>query len=524
MTSLELILSKLTKVKRTHNGYEACCPAHDDQHPSLSITPKEDRILLHCQTGCSPEAVVEALGLTMADLFDEPLTDKKPEILETYDYTDADGKVLYQVVRMLPKSFRQRRPDGKGGYIWNMEGQERVLYHLPRVAKTIAAEGVVFVVEGEKDVHTLESWGLTATTNAGGAGKWLPSYAESLRGAKVYVLADNDEIGRAHADLVAASLKGVAEGVVVLPLPGLPEKGDVSDWARMGHTKEDLVRVIRERPKKVRTCIDVLSWVESHTHRDNPLPRGIDYPWLKVNNMTNGMHPGWLCVLAGYTSHGKTAAALEIAVTACKEGRTVLFASLEMPAETVGVRVAQRSGLNSFGFFRGCCTDSDRAAAAEAVNLSYLKRLHIVEATRSVVAITELISEIEPDLVIVDHLAKMDMGDTRDLRAAYSRTTLALVEMAKSLHVPVLLLAQLRRNVGVEAGSVPTVQDLKESSSIEQDADQVIFVWRERNAVSKVAEEKGMFIVAKSRMGMVGSEKFIFDGARQMFHAVDEPA
>lgn len=522
--TLDFILGRLEKVKKSGSGWVARCPAHEDRNPSLSVTAAEDRLLLHCQAGCTPDAVVQSLGLTLSDLFDEPLASDKPEILETYDYTDAEGAVLYQVLRMVPKGFRQRRPDGNGGWTWNLEGQERVLYHLPQVLETVAKGGVVFVVEGESDANTLEEWGLTATTGSGGAGKWLPSYSETLKGARVIVLPDNDAPGHKYAALIVDGLKGIAAKCMSIDLPGLPEKGDVTDWARAGNTKEDLIRVIADRPNRIKSISDAMPWVQSHTRKDNPLPKGIPYPWPKVNQMTNGMHPGWLCILAGYTSHGKTAGAIEIAVEACDLGYTVLFVSLEMPIESLSIRIAQRFGMNSFHFYQGECNDWDRDAAKQAAQHDSLKRLKVVENTRTVREIADVIEEVKPDLVIIDYLGKMDMPG-KDIRIAISKNTLDLSNLAKSAKVPILCLAQLRRNVGGDAaGSVPTEQDLKESSSIEQDADQVIFVWRERDPKTKVATDKGLFIVAKSRMGQIGTSGFYFDGARQVFHPVEEPA
>jgi putative DNA primase/helicase len=111
------------------------CPAHDDRTPSLSIKEGANgQALVKCFAGCSPAAICAAIGLTVRDLFPEsyngktpvsvgstapvsPYPDKKV-IVATYDYRDADGKVLHQTVRYEPKKFAQRRPDGKGGWIW----------------------------------------------------------------------------------------------------------------------------------------------------------------------------------------------------------------------------------------------------------------------------------------------------------------------------------------------------------------------------------------------------------------------
>ncbi|QBR40564.1 hypothetical protein EHF36_07935 [Kerstersia gyiorum] len=99
----------------------------------------------------------------------------------------------------------------------------------------------VYIVEGEKDADRLASLHLVATCNSGGAGKWSEKYSQHLKGRNVIILPDNDEPGREHAALVAKSLTGVAASITVLALPGLPEKGDVSDWLDAGHTVAELM-------------------------------------------------------------------------------------------------------------------------------------------------------------------------------------------------------------------------------------------------------------------------------------------
>jgi hypothetical protein len=160
----------------------------------------------------------------------------------TYPYHGADGNLLYETIRYEPKDFRQRQPDGNGGWTWNLNGVERVLYRLPELLAD--QEPIIYIVEGERDADRLASLGLTATTSPGGAGKWKSQYSQSLRGHKVVILPDNDDAGRNHADQVAASLAGVAASVKIIHLPGLPEKQDVTDWLDAGHTVEELLSLV----------------------------------------------------------------------------------------------------------------------------------------------------------------------------------------------------------------------------------------------------------------------------------------
>jgi len=127
-----------------------------------------------------------------------------------------------------------------------------VLYRLPELAIAILFEEMIFVVEGERDVGTLRSNKLTATCNPGGAGKWRAEYSESLRGADVVIVPDNDKAGHEHAQQVAAALHGIAKRVRVLDLAeiwsGCPDKGDVSDWFASGGTVDKLRVAVEALP------------------------------------------------------------------------------------------------------------------------------------------------------------------------------------------------------------------------------------------------------------------------------------
>jgi len=223
---IETILDKLQRVKKNANGYTALCPAHEDRKRSLGISDGDDgTILIKCYAGCETKNILEIIGMEWKDLFPNR-GENKSNILQTYDYNDENGVILYQAVRLEPMDFRQRRPDGKGGWIWKLEEVRRVLYRLSEVLKADS----VFICEGEKDCEALRSIGLTATTNPGGAGKWKDEYSEFLQGKDVVILPDNDDPGRSHADQVAQSLQGKAKSIKIVNLPELPVKGDVSDW------------------------------------------------------------------------------------------------------------------------------------------------------------------------------------------------------------------------------------------------------------------------------------------------------
>jgi putative DNA primase/helicase len=189
MSAAEALLERLDGVRPSGpSRWTARCPAHDDRKPSLTVEQAEDRALVKCHAGdgCPVEEIVAAAGLPggVSALFDGyPLDGQRGlgEIVATYPYVDEHEELLFEAVRFTPKGFRQRRPDGDGGWTWKLDQTRRVLYRLPRVLEAVKRGEDVMVVEGERDVHELERLGVVATCNPGGAGKWRDEFTETLR-------------------------------------------------------------------------------------------------------------------------------------------------------------------------------------------------------------------------------------------------------------------------------------------------------------------------------------------------------
>ena len=167
-------------------------------------------------------------------------------VVSTYDYTDEAGDLLFQVVRYAPKDFRQRRPDGKGDWIWSLGETRRVLYRLPEIMEAVASKRTIFIAEGEKAVDALVKLGVPATCSPGGTGKWHEGYSQRLADADVVILPDNDGPGEQHCEDVARALAGASARVSVLRLAGLPAKGDAYDWVQAGGTAGQLWELVEK--------------------------------------------------------------------------------------------------------------------------------------------------------------------------------------------------------------------------------------------------------------------------------------
>lgn len=276
MISESEFLGKFEGVRQTGGGWIARCPAHGDDNPSLSIARGEDgRWLVHCHVGCSAEAVVTAVGLKMADLM--PSNDRPQRTIKgrwgrwvcDYVYTDAQGAVLYKSSRYVKddgkKTFVIKVPDPDAKFGWSIglskKNIARVPFRLPRVVSAAKSGKTIVIVEGEKDVLTVEEvCGCAATCNVAGAMKWGFKFPENwidwFKGASgIIIVADNDpktkkvtrhvrgemveeEIehwrGQKHAadvrrQLVAAGFEGKIK-LMVMPAVGEEHPKDFTDW------------------------------------------------------------------------------------------------------------------------------------------------------------------------------------------------------------------------------------------------------------------------------------------------------
>src|SRR5262249_23933711 len=194
-------------------------------------------------------------------------------IIATYPYSDGKRGLLFEVVRFDTndplKRFKQRRPDGKGGWIWKVKGTRIVLYRLPGLIAATKANQRVLICEGEKDCNTAVRLGYAATTMPGGVEKWRKEFDEFLRGADVVVVSDNDAQlkdkktgapmfhpdgrpmlpGQDHAAAIARRLRKVAAQVrMIIP----PTVKDLSDWVAAGGTREALDALIAQAPDLVK--------------------------------------------------------------------------------------------------------------------------------------------------------------------------------------------------------------------------------------------------------------------------------
>jgi putative DNA primase/helicase len=265
----------------TRSEWRGPCPIHKGKDDNFAVDRDTGRWFCHSQCQRGGDVISLEMELSGADFkqgrdeafriagraVDAPAT---PWEKTYYIYDDEKGQPAFRIVRRersagleREKKFHLERREGNR-WIKGLKNTQLVPFHLPQV---IAAEQV-FVCEGEKDASTIEQWGLVGTTAPFGAGKWREDYSKYVAGKHVVILVDNDDAGRKHAYDVASSTFPAAASTRILELPGLPPKGDVTDWKSSGGSREELLRLV--------DSLDALSTstLADLRHRWNPAPLG----------------------------------------------------------------------------------------------------------------------------------------------------------------------------------------------------------------------------------------------------------
>jgi len=256
-----------------------------------------------------------------------------------------------------------------------------------------------------------------------------------------------------------------------------------------------------------------------------PIPSGFD----ALDELLGGMHRSDLLILAARPSLGKSTLAMNIAVNAARHGNRVGVVSMEMSRDQLALRlVASKAEVDSHRIRLGLVTrDEDDRIEAAVADLADLPLWINDHGTQSIASLRSQVRRLSLtqglDFLVVDYLQLM-RGESvqRDNRVQeVTDITRALKALARDLNIPILALSQLSRAVEQRVSHRPQLSDLRESGSIEQDADVVMFIYRpdlngEEGAVAGGAE----LIVAKHRSGPVGSVPLLFQGWLARFESV----
>jgi DNA primase len=334
------ILPKLKKVKATHNGWVALCPAHDDQKQSLSISEKDGKILMNCFAGCTYSEIIEAIGISSNG--NGGNSNRKIDAI--YDYTDEHGNLIYQIVRFEGKQFRQRHIDNDRNEVWNLNGVQRVPYRFQELINLTSLQDVV-MTEGEKDADTLTKLGFPATNHK----NWREEFNWLLKDKNVLIFIDHDRAGIEQGKKIVSMIRSHAKAIKVVdcdrnePLPDKHGK-DISDYLQKNGL-EDLRELVKYTPVYFSSNDSIKEHVTNNSTDENVpnlfLVKSAN-EW--IDEAKNRPAPkmlfgelwfeGEICILFSDTNLGKSILAVQIAESIAR-GEQIEFFKLTAPAQKV---------------------------------------------------------------------------------------------------------------------------------------------------------------------------------------------
>ncbi len=301
--------------KRSGNGYSARCPAHEDRVASLSIRQGDQGAVLFCHAGCTPEAVTEALGLTMAELFDKPRNGVVLPLARSWRILDSGGHEVAVHKRI-------DEPEGKKKFWWERNGKTGLgglpkadlpLYRVPELLA--APEGsTVYVCEGEKATDALTERGQLAVGTVTGAPS-LPSDASltPLLRYDVVLWPDNDSNGLKQMQGVAERLRALGKSPRWLIWKDAPEKGDAFDYFAGGGAVDQLAGMVcteQSEPERQRVALPK-GWTAGELQRHVFEPPRWAIPDLLAEGAT---------ILAGRPKLGKSWLGLHLCIEVARGG------------------------------------------------------------------------------------------------------------------------------------------------------------------------------------------------------------
>ncbi|WKW86105.1 DNA primase/ helicase [Gordonia Phage JonJames] len=492
-------------------------PGHTDADKSVSVTAIEGQVLVHSHSDPTDE-VLDRIGITPADLFDSP---------KGVDYKYEDGRVVH---RSTDKKFHQQG---------NTQGSK-----LYRASKLAAAEEVWFC-EGEKDVHALESVGLVATTNAGGAGNIKKFDLSPLHGKKIMIIRDDDDAGIKHANELWTALADQAQSITVFTAA---EGKDAADHIASGHTPADFVEDPDFRKRQVQRelyrvmvnekDLDLESWISTvegtikslrppqppsrllHEWDDvvkewwkwydtpQDKQRVIPTPWESVDTLLNGgYHAGSFTLFGARPGVGKSIALSESSLVSALSYHPTLLLSLEMGRVEVASRILAAGGLVNLGQITRRELDAYNVEAM-AMFMEEANHMPLVIGDTPNLDIKQMRIYIEQlksrdiglDMVCLDYAQLMKgLKGQRGLEV-HQTISRECKSMSREFDVAIIAAVQINRD-SVKEGGHAGIHSIRDSGTYEQDADVVCIMSLEIDEMDHLPTGTIFMDFAKNRKG-----------------------
>ncbi|MEA2112015.1 MAG: replicative DNA helicase [Campylobacterota bacterium] len=294
-----------------------------------------------------------------------------------------------------------------------------------------------------------------------------------------------------------------------------------------------------------------MAYIEEMKARGNAILVGVDTGFAELNKMTTGFGKGDLIILAARPAMGKTSLALNMVQNLINQNKGVAFFSLEMPAEQLMLRMLSiKTSIFLTKLRVGDLTEEDSKRLSDATAQMHSSKLFVDDS--STVNINQLRSKLrklksqhpEIELAVIDYLQLLSAAGTKDRHQEVSEISRGLKMLARELEIPIIALSQLNRGLEARNDKRPMLSDIRESGSIEQDADIILFVYRddvylykeekerEKEAIKdgkefeskyiEKDEEEAEIIIGKQRNGPTGHVKLTFQ--KKFTRFVDTPA
>lgn len=283
-------ISHFQIVNRYGERIQCKCPAHDDKQASLTISKGRKCTLFYCHAGCKLDDILNAAGIKKTDTFYEnkeksanwrkfieSREQRKIEGIYPY-YCIDDGKYAFHKIRLSGKKIIYGRLENDKFRYGLSRNKPRKAYraiygNIQNIYRAIQENRPVYITEGEKDTDTMTKKGYTTFTY-GGCSDWQSDFADILKGAIVYILADNDTPGKQVAQKIYDDVKTIADSAkIIIPMPDIP-KADITDYFESGKTKEDFSMLLKQEGKML---------LETISHSVEALPKQLE----KINACSN---------------------------------------------------------------------------------------------------------------------------------------------------------------------------------------------------------------------------------------------
>lgn len=521
------------------NAFEASCPCswkhkHNDKNRSFSarLDTNSGNILVKCHTGCSIDEICSALNCSTHDLMQEKgEQEKQQQFLEWYakenglrfvslynycygKYADGLAKARF-IDADGSKTFRWIKADDstKSGFRMTHTGCPNRLY----VRGDLNGKEV-FIAEGEKDADTLYSLtGCAAACTEHGAtdskdsDKWADEYTQQLSGKTVYLLWDNDEKGKAFAEIQAGHILKSAAHLFMLDIvkswPECPDKGDISDMVQALGAEETkkrlraLIKETQERPKEAEQAQETAQKPQSkdsvalfddfmgkvQTKAYEPLQTGMQ---AFDRLLDGGIQRQALVILSAAPGTGKTSLVQQIFETMAAHGTDVIFLNLEMSREQLLARSLSRmihrdgGSITASGILKGYAWTDEMRRYIEPAAARYRAQIapymhynpegcgtmlsSIINTLNNAAAAAKAAGKPAP-VCVLDYLHLVTMEQREDQQEIIKKTVAALKQYAIENDTFVLAISANNRTSN-SSGTV-TLESGRDSSALEYTAD-----------------------------------------------------